>query len=349
MLILFVASPGSGGHSGGSGSGGRSASQASSESRSRIETPTYDPDPENQVPVNRLIIHLVEVFFLHLGCNYPFLKQKKFVAMVEEKRVDAILVNAVCALAARFSDHPLLTIPRDRNICKSEYGAVFASRAKAAVVDTFPCPSVAAVQACLLLAYEGFGSDEDSALWMYLGCAIRMAQDLGLQKLDRVKDQTKKYQESSSPNGQRKPTFDFKMVRTAEADETEKEHIDTLWAVFILDRLISSGTGRAVTLKDEEFDLAFPELTFDVETGWPAPFPVLIQIIHLYGRVSDLINNIRSLKDMTSEKMEGLSQFEKKLTAIYQMLDHRLTFNATNFQHYVKAGQGTNFILLHFW
>ena len=27
----------------------------------------------------------------------------------------------------------------------------------------------------------------------------------------------------------------------------------------------------------------------------------------------------------------------------------KLHFNATNFQHYVKAGQGTNFILLHFW
>lgn len=176
-----------------------------------------------------------------------------------------------------------------------------------------------------------------------------MAQDLGLQKLDRVKNQTKKNQESSNPNGNRKHSYDEKMVATSETEETEKEHIDTLWAVFILDRVISSGTGRSVTLKDEEFELAFPEMTLDVDTGWPAPFPVLIQIIHLYGRVSDLINNIRSLKDMTPEKMEGLSKFEKKLTALYQKLDHRLTFNAANFQHYVKAGQGTNFILVHFW
>lgn len=128
----------------------------------------YDPDPENQIPVNRLIIHLVETFFVHLGCNYPFLKQAKFVEEVEKKRAEAILVNAVCALAARFSDHPLLTTSRDKNISKPEYGAVFATRAKSAVVHTFPCPSVAAVQACLLLAYEGFGSDQDSALWMYL-------------------------------------------------------------------------------------------------------------------------------------------------------------------------------------
>jgi len=49
----------------------------------------------------------------------------------------------------------------------------------AAVVDTFPCPTIVIVQACLLLAYEEFGTDRDSGLWMYLGTTIRMAQDLG--------------------------------------------------------------------------------------------------------------------------------------------------------------------------
>jgi hypothetical protein len=34
---------------------------------------------------------------------------------------------------------------------------------------------------------------------------------------------------------------------------------------------------------------------------------------------------------------------------MYQSLSSKLHFNATNFQHYVKAQQGTNFILLHFW
>lgn len=37
------------------------------------------------------------------------------------------------------------------------------------------------------------------------------------------------------------------------------------------------------------------------------------------------------------------------LPGIYQRLSPKLHFNATNFQHYVKAGHGTNFILLHFW
>jgi hypothetical protein len=39
---------------------------------------------------------------------------------------------------------------------------------------------------------------------------------------------------------------------------------------------------------------------------------------------------------------------ESDLTGIYQRLSPRLHFNAANFQAYVKAKEGTNFILLHF-
>jgi hypothetical protein len=62
--------------------------------------------------------------------------------------------------------------------------------------------------------------------------------------------------------------------------------------------------------------------------------------------VSDLLNNIRDVKDVTPKKIEGLSGLEKDLTQLYQRLDPRLTFNAANFQHYVKASEGTNFILV---
>ncbi len=155
-----------------------------------MDMPVYDQSDPG--PVNKLIIHLVETFFANLGCNYPFLRSESFVRKVEEKAVEPILVDAICALAARFSDSPLLTASHDASYPKSEYGHVFAERAKAAVVDRFPCPTVAAVQACLLLAYESFGSNQDSALWMFLGCAIRMAIDLGLQKLDGIKHQGQK-------------------------------------------------------------------------------------------------------------------------------------------------------------
>ncbi|KAH8819188.1 fungal-specific transcription factor domain-containing protein [Xylogone sp. PMI_703] len=333
------------------GYGGLGTPQPGVEQRP-VEMPVYDPN--DGMPVQRLTIHLVETFFTHLGCNYPFLKPDKFIRMVQEKRVEPILVDAVCALAARFSDHPMLTANHNPNYPKWEYGHIFAQRAKAAVVDTFPCPTVAAVQACLLLAYEGFGSNQDSALWMYLGCAIRMAVDLGLQKLDGVKHQGEKdpghHRHSiDASDAYSQNSNDGSSISQEEKREIEQERINTLWAVFMLDRVISSGTGRPVTLRDEDFELGFPAITANAESGWPDPFPALIQIIHLYGRVSDLLNNIRNVRDVTPERMSGLAEMEMDLTQLYQRLDQRLTFNATNFQHYVKSGEGTNFILVHFW
>ncbi|KAK3315391.1 fungal-specific transcription factor domain-containing protein [Apodospora peruviana] len=313
------------------------------------DMPVYDVN--DSAPVHPLIITLIKTFFLHLGCNYPFLREQRFLRM-------PILVDSMCALAARFSDLPIFTSENDGIATRSEYGHVFAQRAKAATVDTFPCPSVAAVQACLLMAYEGFGANQDSALWMYLGLAIRMAVDLGLQKMVGIKYQgerdpwyTRSWSRKSSDAADESDNKqnDDDQISREEQEEVEQERTDTFWAVFVLDRVISSGTGRPVTFRDDDFELALPQPTLDPVSGWPAPFPAFTQIIHLYGRVSDVLNNIRNANDLTEEKMARLSQMESDLTKIYQKQDQRLHFSAPNFKHYVKTGQGTTFILLHFW
>ena len=354
------------------------------------ELPIYDPNDPGQV--HPIIINLVKTFFVHLGCNYPFLREQRVIRKIRDKRMEPILVDAMCALAARFCDRPTFTNGNDdgdeggSRTPRSEYGGFYAQRAKAATIDTFPCPSVAAVQACLLMAYEGFGADQDSALWMYLGIAIRMAVDLGLQKKISVdttqgerdpwfirsckgngssEDQNTKITSKQRQGGSHDDQGDGQDMDLAADDNTvrrgidsfgaeeiradEQERADTFWAVFFLDRVISSGTGRPVTFRDDDFDLAFPEAVLDPVTKRPAPFPILAQIIHLYGRVSDVLNNIQSVDDLTEEKMKRLGQMESDLTQLYQRQDPRLNFNAPNFQAYVRAGQGTTFILLHFW
>lgn len=317
------------------------------------EMPAYDPN--DPAPVHPIILSLLKTFFLHLGCNYPFLRSEaKFIRLVKEKRVEAILVDAMCSLSARFSELPIFATEGDR----ADYGHVFAQRARAATVDTFPCPTVGAVQACLLLAYEGFGANQDSTLWMYLGLAIRMAVDLGIGKQIGVQYQGEKdpwyirswnRKNSDGEDIEQKAESEEVQLSPEEQHELEQERTDTFWAVFILDRVISSGTGRPVTFREDDFELALPDPAVDPVTGWPAPFPTLIQIIHLYGRVSDVLNNIRGSKDLTQDKMNRLVKMEHELTKLYQKQDPRLHFNALNFQEYVKAGQGTNFILLHFW
>lgn len=329
-------------------SGLASSSPATGVSQPAEDLPSYDPSCVGPVPP--LVIHLVETFFLHIGCNYPFLKQAKFLRQVREKRAEGILVDAVCALAARFSDAPLLTGGNSK-MPRTERGQTFAQRAKAATVDTFPCPSVGAVQACLLMAYESFGANQDSALWMYLGLAIRMAVDLGIQKRVGVqyqgeKDPTARKHANADPDS---PQEMRDGLSWEEQKEIEQERSDTFWAVFVLDRVISSGTGRPVSIRDDDFDLPLPEQTTNSATGWPTLFPVLVQIIHMYGRVSDVLNNIHEADDLTQERWSKLVSMEKQLTKLYKAWDARLQFNVDNFKAYLGLGQGNLFILLHLW
>ncbi|PYH96693.1 hypothetical protein BO71DRAFT_163503 [Aspergillus ellipticus CBS 707.79] len=342
------------------------------DSRDYNTIPFYDRD--DSLPVSNLVTHLCELFFVHLGCSFPFLQQDRFFRDLKDKKVDTMLVDAVCALSARFSPHPLLSPPQAPTIDgsepqvdmkKSNRGQSFAHRAMSALVDSLSCPTLAGVQACLLLAYEEFGSNHDSGLWMYLGISIRMAQDLGMQKVQGLEfnyglsgvtpnavmtGQAGKLRDDQYDEPQISPS-PTKDVQDSEGRRAwERERVDTFWTIFFLDRVISSGTGRPVTLRDEDIELCFPlQSESRLPNGWPAPFPPLIRIIHLYGRVTDLINGIQDVNHVTSETLKRLAGMESDLTGIYQRLSPRLHFNAANFQAYVKAKEGTNFILLHFW
>lgn len=239
-----------------------SATPATAETdvRTPLNLPFYDTSP---MPPSELITHLANTFFTHLGCNYPFLQRRRFLRDLEEKQVDAILVDAVCALAARFSTHSLLTqaaCDGENKASPADYGHAFAQRAKMALVDTFPCPSVAAAQAALLLAYNEFGEQRDSGLWMYLGISIRLAQDLGLHKLEGLRyvgrdGPTPKMVKRQGQNDTKsdlgtlpareavvassKDTLEQSAEERREMDETkavEQERVDTFWAIFFLDR-----------------------------------------------------------------------------------------------------------------
>ena len=329
---------------------GNSPHQSENGLRHVGELPIYNPDDPSPVP--ELILKLVDTFFLRLGCNYRFLQKDKFERIVKAKTVEPILVNAVCAIAAPFS-HGL-----DYEREGSEHSRFYAGRAKSLTVDTFACPSVAAVQACILMAYESIGANLDSALWMYVGLASRMAVDLGLQTFDGVRHQGennpwdrrmcngKPSESYFNENGQ---GTDNVIPSPDEQKEAEQERVDTLWALFMLDRVVSSSTGRPAAFRDEDCELPLPLSTIKLATGWPDPFSDLIRIIRLYGQASDILNKLKNANNLAQEKMKQLVQVEDDLVQLYQKQATRLHFSAYNFQEYIKAGQGTTFILLHLW
>ena len=323
--------------------------------------PIYDPSDSGPVPP--LILSLVQTFFLHLGSSYPFLKQEKLLNQVKEKKMDAFLVDAVCALAARFSDPAVFSGGGD-DVSRSEYGHFYARRAKAATVDTFPCPSVGAVQACLLMAYEGFGANQDSALWMYLGLAIRMAVDLGLHEVVAFKFHEEedplytKRQFGRLPSQEvvfttdvsvGQATDDSANLSPSEQREIEQERIDTLWAVFALDKVVSCATGRPATFRNDEFEFGLPEPTVDPTTGRPDPYPHFVRTIHLFGQVADVLNNVQNGRGLTDEEWNKLVAVEAELSKEHRSLDQRLNLSVANFKAYSTVGKTSAYILLHLW
>ena len=293
----------------------------------------------DQTPVDPLITELCEDFFTHLGGNYPFLTRDDFLTDLREKKLDTVLVDAVCAIAARFSQNPILAAAGRKAKCvdtcierthRAKYGYLFARRAMSALTDAFACPTLAAVQACLLLAYEQFGADRDSGLWIYLGLSIRMAQDLGLQKLEGLQyegfhgptPRTAKMGPAGRLEEQRREekyrAMHAKNIvdpsQCARQRRVEKERINTFWAVFFLDRVVSSGTGRPVTLRDKDIEISFPpQEELDGNDEWPPPFPALIRIIHSYGRVANLLNNVREANQLTPDIIKQLIAAEDDL------------------------------------
>lgn len=310
-------------------------------SRDANTIPFYDSN--DTPPVSNLVTHLCELFFERLGCNFPFLQRDRFLRDLKDKKVNTMLVNAVCALSARFSGHPLLCPPQapsihgyepPHDVRMPDCGQPFARRAMGALVNSLSCPTLAVAQSCLLLAYEEFGSNRDSGLWMYLGISIRMAQDLGMQKKGGPKY-------NYGPGGPLNSTIggepgnddsedhglsheqsegDVQDIEGCCARKRERE--DTFWCIFFLDRVISSGTGRPVTLRDEEIELSFPPQSESVaSSGRPAPFPPLIRIIHLYGRVTDIINHIQDADDVTEDTVKRLASLESDLTGMLLAFD----------------------------
>lgn len=315
--------------------------------------PLYDP--QDAGPVHPLILHLVVTFFTHLGSNFPFIRKEAFMRAVEERQANTLLVDAVCSVSARFSTDPLL-----QNLAPSSRGIHFANRAKANIVDTFACPNLKAVQACLLLAYSEFGSNRDSGLWMFVGCAIRMAQDLGLHKLAGMRGQQRDKIEVSSRrlspddlqhDDLNRDEGEYGGLEGREADE--RERTDTFWALYFLDRVISSGTGRPVTLKDSEIELYMPPM--EISGGqYPLPFPALLRVIRFYGKATDILNKkVNDSKDSRGSAynctLKALARISEELHIFCENLSPKLGFNVPNFNYYVTVQQSSVFLLLHFW
>src|ERR1044072_8680152 len=95
-----------------------------------------------------------------------------------------------------------------------------------------------------------YGIGKGPRAWMFSGMAVRMAQELGLHKVDEVSSESK----SSKSN------IDGDLIQR----EIKRR---TFWTCFLLDRFSACALGRPTLIDEDDCDVRLPcsELTWNQE------------------------------------------------------------------------------------
>ena len=132
-------------------------------------------------PRIEICLPLLHIFFTRLHCHFPFYSKSSFVAATKAHTASALLLNSMCALAARFSDLSMLQYQ-----LAALRGEVFANKAKLMLVPLLNIPSYDVVASLLMIAWHELANNHDAGLYVYTGMACRMALDLGMEKVSQT-------------------------------------------------------------------------------------------------------------------------------------------------------------------
>ncbi|KAG0038567.1 hypothetical protein BGZ82_011613 [Podila clonocystis] len=210
------------------------------------------------LPTVEVMDHLLEMHFRSIHPVIPFLHYKTIHDQIHRNESPPPhLLFAIFGLASRFSDNPAFRIPRpgvERPPC-----AIFYERAKHFIKDEFDNAQVATVQSLLLMAIQQMGFCESQRAWLYIGMAIRIAQDLGLNK------------EPSDQEKSRNPLL----------CEIRKR---TWWSCYVLDRFVGQGLSRPLTISHGECEASFPQVEdeeVDLVSGRTISIPTISNFGHM--------------------------------------------------------------------
>ncbi|KAK7885116.1 hypothetical protein LTR67_010607 [Exophiala xenobiotica] len=135
--------------------------------------------------------HVLKLFFawhnplMHVVDKAMFLQgQKLYEAQGIDQCYSPALANAIFAVGAAYSNSSPSTLPPDP-------GEFFASRSKAYLDIEMDSPSIATLQALLILSFHEAAQTRDARGWLYSGMAVQLMSDLGLHlSPDQVPDCT---------------------------------------------------------------------------------------------------------------------------------------------------------------
>ena len=274
-------------------------------------------------------------------CHFPFLSEERIMHDFEHGLLEPLEANCLAALACRFVAQPGINSLSSSHKAKrnslatvwSEGDAAsedaymradpFADKAKELVYPLFSLPSLKVCQALVMITWIEWGSDRDSSAWLWSGLSIRMSQDIGLSYWDSLE---------AVPEG-----------------EARRVHRLTFWAVYFLDRVISYGAGRRVTIAQSDIEIDLPSSQEchasrikPAEPNVSHPWPYLMQLLGHRGNISDWLNK-RSKADLTPERERG----KEILSNFFRSLPVDVRFNVSNLRSHSRNQVAPVLVMLH--
>lgn len=312
-------------------------------------------DGVDKLPTKAIQEHLAEVFFDYVyGQSYPLLHKPSFMRRLSQGTVPPVLILAVCAMAARFSNHPeVRTEPAFLR------GEAWASAARDIALRRYDTPNITILNVYLILGLHEFGTCQGGRSWMFGGMAQRMAYALQLHRdLD--------HEPRGDGSEKSELTFTDREIRRR-----------TMWSCFLMDRFNSSGTERPIfvgehyiraqlPIKDNYYQMEVTGPTEDLDGNVPNPVDSnagqmsdardnmgisawLIRLVAIWGRLINYINLGGKERDghpMWSEE-STFCNIKEAIKQWRETLPETLCYTEENLSKYSSEGIANQFIFLH--
>ncbi|KAG6888363.1 hypothetical protein C0995_008950 [Termitomyces sp. Mi166 len=278
-----------------------------------------DEEYLNRLPDQSTQEYLIDLYFKHVHANLPVIHKRAFYDAFRagqdgsphsqpspspftrcRKRVPALLLLAMFAIAARYSDDT----PKPPNSSTMwEAGDEYLNYAKTILDNSYASSRPSTCQALLLMGYREIGIGAMAQAWTYIGMAIRMAQDLGMHR---------------SADGWARAELGGRLFGDWELHERKR-----IWyACVIMDVYVSTYIGRPLMINEKDFDTPIPsdddpeELEEWIPSSIPEnsemPQPVPARIIscfnasaRLAGILSLIVQAIYAIRPTSSRHSEA--------------------------------------------
>ncbi|RIA85029.1 fungal-specific transcription factor domain-containing protein [Glomus cerebriforme] len=322
-------------------------SSPSDSNHSAEEIPIISPITDI-VSQSDIILDLVSCYFRYLDIQITMFHEATFMKQLRQEKVSKFLIYAMCAVSARYSEHPSI-IQKIPYMAGQHFAAIALNNY---LFDTFDSPTIEHVQGLILITIHMYGIGKGPRAWMFTGMAVRMAQELGLHKIDEAA---------------------FKLKTEGQFIQREIKR-RTWWSCFRLDRFAACALGRPTLIDEDDCDVRLPcsESIWNLEHPFESPLideifkeeqvkhgtrlpltniglgACLVSVTALLGRVCQHVNRSRPFGALPP--WDENSQFvvlENELESWYKSLTPHYTYTKERMHQLMADGVGTTFALVH--